>query len=352
MKKFELQIDQQKIIVPFLAILTLIALGAVLSVARSVVQPLIIAWLLSYIFGPLVKFMTRMRIPTSVSTALVVLIFLWICYSSGLFLYGRVSVFIGEYPNYEARLEEIMAGLAQRWNLTANPFVNVDWGKKVGASLVSASETTLAFFTNLVMVIIFLIFLLLGKPYSKYKLRKALSKDRAEFVDHILASITAQIGRYLSTLFLISLATGLCVWFVLNLIGVDFAITWGAMAFLFNFVPVVGSIIASVPPILIALVQFPNLWMAVLTGLCLLAIQMVIGNIIAPKVLGDKLNLSPVVVLLSLVFWGWLWGIVGALLSVPIASAIKIICENIEPLRPISVMMGSAKHYAQEFKDE
>ena len=352
MRNFDLQIDRQRIVVPFLAILTLIATGAVLSVARSVVQPLIIAWLLSYIFGPLVKFMTRMRIPTTVSTAIVVLVFLVICYSGGLFLYGRVSAFIVEYPNYELRLEAIFKEFAGRWNVTANPFVDVDWGKKIGASLVSVSETTLAFFKNLVMVIIFLIFLLLGKPYSKYKLRKAFSKDRAEFVDHILTSITAQIGRYLSTLFLISLATGICVWFVLNLIGVDFAVTWGAMAFLFNFIPIVGSILASVPPILIAIVQFPNLWMAVLTGACLLLIQVVIGNVIAPKVLGDKLNLSPVVVLLSLVFWGWLWGVVGALLSVPIASAIKIICQNIEPLRPISVMMGSSKQYAQEFKGE
>jgi len=79
----------------------------------------------------------------------------------------------------------------------------------------------------------------------------------------------------------------------------------------------------------------------------LLGIQMTIGNVIAPKVMGDKLNLSPVVILLSLVFWGWLWGPIGALLSVPIASAIKIFCANIEPLRPISIMMGSGRRYAR-----
>jgi predicted PurR-regulated permease PerM len=89
---------------------------------------------------------------------------------------------------------------------------------------------------------------------------------------------------------------------------------------------------------------------AAITAVAVVSIQMVIGNGIAPKVLGDQLNLSPVVVLLSLLFWGWLWGIAGALMSVPIAASIKIICENIPVLHPISVMMGSGVSYWREAK--
>jgi predicted PurR-regulated permease PerM len=152
---------------------------------------------------------------------------------------------------------------------------------------------------------------------------------------------------YLFLQLVISLATGVIVWFSLSLIGVDFAVTWGAMAFFLNFIPTVGSILASVPPILVALVQFPSIWPAVGTAVVLLMIQMTIGNVVAPKVLGERLNLSPVVVLISLVFWGWLWGVVGALLSVPIASAIKIVCGNVEPLRPISILMGSGRAYSK-----
>ncbi len=152
---------------------------------------------------------------------------------------------------------------------------------------------------------------------------------------------------------MISLVTGVLVWGALHLIGVDFAVTWGAMAFILNFIPTVGSIVATVPPVLVSIVQFyPQPFYPVLTLLVLLAIQFTIGNVVAPKILGDQLNLSPVVVLLSLVFWGWLWGVVGALLSVPIASAIKIVCENIEPLRPISILMGSSKRYAAEFSQQ
>ena len=201
------------------------------------------------------------------------------------------------------------------------------------------------------MVFIFLVFLLLGKPYFNYKVKKAFAPLYATRIISILNSIAGEIGRYLSVQFLISLATGILVWLALMFLGVQFAITWGALAFLLNFIPTVGSIIASVPPVLLALVQFhPSYWQSIATLLVLLTIQMSIGNVLAPKVLGDQLNLSPVVVLLSLVFWGWLWGIAGAILSVPIASAVKIVCEHIEPLHPIAVMMGAGKSYRREFE--
>jgi predicted PurR-regulated permease PerM len=166
-----------------------------------------------------------------------------------------------------------------------------------------------------------------------------------------VGSISNQIGRYLAAQFLISLITGVLVWAALVLLKIDFPVTWGATAFLLNFIPTVGSIVASIPPILLALVQYyPHYWPAVLTTICLLTIQMVMGNVITPKVMGDRLNLSPVVILLSLLFWGWLWGVVGALLSIPITCAIKITCENIEPLRIISIFMGSGKTYKKREK--
>jgi predicted PurR-regulated permease PerM len=100
---------------------------------------------------------------------------------------------------------------------------------------------------------------------------------------------------------------------------------------------------------LLALVQYypDKLWVPILTAVLLLVIQMLMGNMIEPKVMGESLNLSPVIILLSLVFFGWMWGIVGALLSVPIAASIKIVCENIEPLRPISILMGSGQGLAK-----
>jgi AI-2 transport protein TqsA len=344
------EIDRGKIMVPFLAILTLIAVGMVLKVAQSVILPLMIAWLLSYIVGPIISFTAARRVPTPLSTILVLTLLLFVCYLGGIFFFGRVTVFVGEYPRYQDKLATIIQDVSSRWQHGFNPFGGIDWPKQIGSWVGALAGNVLSFISKLIMVIIFLVFLLLGKPFFKYKLRKALPPDKAGTVDHIVSGIASQISRYLYIQFLLSFVTGCLVWLALTLLKVDFAVSWGALAFFLNFIPTLGSIMASIPPILLALVQYyPQVWPAVTTALVLTTIQMVIGNGVAPKVMGDKLNLSPVVVLLSLIFWGWLWGITGAILSVPIAAAIKIVCENVEPLRPISVMMGSGKTYSHEF---
>ncbi|HDL18350.1 MAG TPA: AI-2E family transporter [Bacteroidetes bacterium] len=139
---------------------------------------------------------------------------------------------------------------------------------------------------------------------------------------------------------LISLATGLIATIILIVFGVDFAVVWGMLTFLLNYIPNIGSIIATAPPILVAFLQFDSflrpLWITVL----LLLVQMAMGNIIEPKFMGKSLDLSPLVVILFLIFWGFLWGIVGMILAVPIAATIKIVTANFPALRPVSVLMS------------
>ena len=344
-------VDRSKITQVFLGILVLVAVGVVLKYAASVILPLIIAWLFSYLIGPVINYMTQRKVPTTLAVVIILIFLLGILYLSGTFLYARISALAAAYPRYHARMSELIATVTSQWNLGFDPFAGINWGQSVGRFLMTMSGSVFAFASKLVLVVVFLFFILLGKPFFKYKILKSFSQEKANQLSEITFSITAQIRRYLSLQFLISSVTGFLVWFALELIGVDFAITWGAMAFFLNFIPTVGSIAASIPPILLALIQFyPSIWPGVFTLISLLTIQLGIGNGIAPKVLGDQLNLSPVVILLSLLFWGWLWGIVGALLSVPVTAAIKIVCENIEPLQPISVMMGSGKSYRREFQ--
>ena len=329
----------------------LVAVGMVLKSAQSVILPLIIAWLLSYLIGPAINFMTSRKIPATLAVAIILIFLLGVFYLSFTFLYSRVSAFAAAYPRYHTRLTELVALLTSKWNLEFDPFAGFDWGQSISRGLVSLSGSIFAFVSQLVLVVIFLFFILLGKPYFKYKILKSFSAENADQISRIAFSITAQIRRYLSLQFLISFTTGILVWLALQIIGVDFPVTWGALAFFLNFIPTVGSIVASIPPILLALVQFyPSIWPGVITLIAVVTIQLGMGNALAPKIMGDQLNLSPVVVLLSLLFWGWLWGVVGALISIPIAAAIKIVCENIETLHPISVMMGSGKTYQREFK--
>lgn len=342
--------SRNRILIALLAVLVVLAVGVVLQATKAVVLPLVVAWLLSYLLSPAIAVLDRHRVPTALSTALMLFVLLLLCYLGGIFLKARVDAFVEAYPrHYEERFAVMLADLSARWKFSVDPFAGVNWGEQIRAWLVAASGSVLSFITNLLMVMIFLVFLLLGKPYFGYKLRKALSPAMAERVEGMVLSIGSGISRYLYIQFIISSITGLLVWLVLTLVHVDFAVTWGALAFFLNFIPTLGSILASIPPILLAFIQFyPQVWPAVVAASLILVIHQLLGNIIAPKVMGDNLNLSPVVVLLSLIFWGWLWGPVGAILSVPIASAIKIFCENVEPLRPISVMMGSGKAYQRE----
>ncbi len=344
-------LDRNKVSFIFLGILVLVAVGVVLKYAGTAILPLIIAWLFSFLVGPVVNFMTDRKVPATLAVFIVMIFLVGVIYLSGTFLYSRISAFAAAYPEYRARMTELIVALTSQLNLGFDPLAGINWGQGVGRFLVTLSGSIFTFASKLVLVGIFLFFILLGKPFFKYKILKSFSDHRANQLSEITYSITGQIRRYLSLQFLISLCTGCLVWLALSLIGVDFAVTWGALAFFLNFIPTVGSIASSIPPILLALVQFyPSFWPGVITFFVLLTIQLGIGNGIAPKVLGDQLNLSPVVILLSLLFWGWLWGIVGALLSIPITAALKIVCENIEPLQPVSVMMGSGKSYRREFK--
>ncbi len=347
-----MELDRGKISFIFLGILVLIAIGVVLKSAQSVILPLIIAWLLSFLIGPAINFMTARKIPATLAVAIILIILLGIFYLSFTFLYARFTAFAIAYPKYHARFTELITLVTSKWNLEFDPLAGINWGQSIGRFLASLSRSIFVFISQLVLVIIFLFFILLGKPFFRYKILKSFSAENADQISRITFSITGQIRRYLSLQFLISFTTGVLVWLALEFIGVDFAVTWGALAFFLNFIPTVGSIVASIPPVLLALIQFyPSLWPGIITLISVITIQMGMGNALAPKVMGDQLNLSPVVILLSLLFWGWLWGIVGALISIPIAAAIKIVCENIETLHPISVMMGSGKVYRREFKD-
>lgn len=333
----------------FLGILALFAVGFVLKTAQSVVVPLLIAWLISYLLAPVVTFLVRrLRIPAPLAVGCVVLLFLLAAWGAGVVIQQRLLAFAKAFPAYQEKLVALNTHYGQQLNIPATILQDLDWTAQIGPLVLRTSKFFMSFISNAVLVLIFLVFMLLAKPYSNDKLRAALP-DRADNIIELTNTISRQIGAYLGALFIISLTTGLCVWGALAWLGIEFAFTWGLLAFVLNFIPTIGSIVASIPPILIALVQgSPNIWPAVLTALVLLVIQMGLGNFVAPKVYGDRLNLSPVVILLFLVFWSWLWGIVGALLSVPIAAAIQIALAQIPPLAPLATLMGSGRKYMRK----
>ncbi len=345
--------DRFRVLVFLIAIIALVAAGVVLKAAKGVILPLIFAWLLSYLFTPIVRFMEKKKVPTFLTIIVILALFLGFCTLGVFFMNTRILAFASAYPRYYDSLISLAQSLTANLDIPAEFWSGINWGQRIGAYLLSLSGSLVSLLSNLVLVIIFMVFILSGAPYYKYKVRKAFSETNTNMVINIIETISTDISRYLTLQFFISAVTGFLFWVVLEIAGVDFAITWGVFTFVLNFIPTIGSIIATIPPILLAVVQFyPSPVPAVVITVLLVAIQQVMGNVLSPKIMGDELNLSPVVILVSLLFWGWLWGIVGALLSVPMLSVIKIVCENIPPLHPISVMMGSGKAYRREFKNK
>ena len=187
---------------------------------------------------------------------------------------------------------------------------------------------------------IFWIFMILGKTQFEERLKSAFRNNR-EQIEWFISSINTQLQSYIVIKTITSLTTGIIVTLILWIYGIDFAIFWGLLTFILNFIPNIGSIIATVFPIVISLLEFGFGFGTISMSILLILNQNIIGNIVEPHFLGRQMDLSPVFVLFSLIFWGWIWGIAGMFLSVPIAAGLKILFSNIEPLKPIAVLISS-----------
>lgn len=335
-----------------LGVLAAFALGYVLKVGKTVMVPLVFAWLLSYALAPLVRFFSRRRVPAVLTVTLVIGVVVLVLTVAAFVISQQVSVAVQVAPDYYDRFLAISKDLAAKFQVPPSFWSSVDWSAELRRNLFTLSSSVVSIGSKFAMTVFFLVFILLGSPYSEAKMRTAFDRESDRLrVTSILDRISKQISSFLSMQTLISAVTGLCVWAALALLGVELAGTWGLLAFLLNFIPTVGSIVASVPPIVVALVQgYPSLWLALMTAGALLVIQMTIGNIISPKVMGDNLHLSPVTILVSLLVWGLIWGVPGALLAVPMACMLKIVCDAFPSLKPLAVLVGSGKVYAREEK--
>lgn len=334
-----------------LSVLVVIAVGAVLLALRTVLLPFVGAVLLSYLFKPIISWSNKRGIPTFVSLIGVIVIVLVIVVGFGFTLYGTTAAFIDALPRYETRIESITdealmytEHLGARWNIDVSEFasqspLNV---RTFVQATQSAFSSFLLVFSNGFIVILFLLFILAGTGNLAPKIAMAFSSERAETLYHIARNIDAQIKQYLLTKSLVSLITGAIATIILLVLGVDFPYLWGFLTFLLNFIPNFGSIISTVFPVTISFLQFDTLFVPFLVLVLLITTQSVMGNVFEPRIMASSLNLSPLVVLFSLIFWAWLWGIWGMVLAVPITSSLKIMCENIAPLHPLAVLMGGA----------
>jgi predicted PurR-regulated permease PerM len=335
-----------------LAVITFILSAAVLKLTSAIVLPFTISLLLALVTSPFVTFLVQHKIPRVVSIGLVVVFLIAGLGVCGMVLFTSGRTLLTLYPKYEARLTEIYVWAARFFELSYNDqlsfFENL-WSQigirnNVRIITLSLSNNFFSFLRDALMVVLFMVFLLFEAVFFKEKLNRAFEGERAVQIKKISSDLMTQITRYLSIKFIISLITGLVVGIGLRIVGVEFAVVWGVIQFILNFIPTIGSIAIGVVISFFSLVQFwPDAAPVVATALIMLGSNMILGTILEPQIMGDNLGLSPLVVLLSLMIWGWLWGFAGLILAVPMMVIVKIVCENIPMLEPISILLGSHK---------
>lgn len=326
----------------YLFIIALVAVGAVLRLTGSIFVPFVIAVLLSFVFSPVVTFLVKRHVPRFVAISFVLVLFLAFGFLIALIIYSSFQSLLREFPTYQARFSQLLQDLIARFDLPADIASQLEITRTVGNTLLSFSGNFMSFASGFMVVLIFLLFLLMEKPYTRSKLALAVRDETTRRLSRVLLHITSQIGRYVAVKLFVSSLTAVVVYIAFSIIGVDFPFVWGVLTFLFNFIPSIGSVAITFISGVFALVQFLPEWNPAIAAFASMATaQFIIGNVIDPKMLGDRLNLSPVILLLTLLLWGWLWGTAGLFLAVPLTVAIKIVFENVPGLEAFGILMGT-----------
>lgn len=313
--------------------------------------PLAIALLFVYALGVPLNIMKKLKVPNGLRILLVVSGILGVVYLLGRLISLNVREFHQQLPRFEFMFWQYTSQILELVGLTVAEaretyasfvasFTQADF-KPVGVLLKSLSGSFFAFLGNSIWILLFMAFIMAGGDGFSEKITGAFGEKEAASILEARARINTAVQHYLGLKTLISAITGFLVFLALFLFDVHFAMLWGVLAFMLNFIPNIGSLVSVVPPVAIALFQTGSIGRAIAVACVLTGIQLVVGNVVEPKVMGKGLNLSPLVVLLSLLFWGWVWGIPGMLLSVPLTAALKIGMEQIEVTRPLARMMSA-----------
>ena len=322
---------------------SLVIVVAGLRAAQPILLPFLISVFLAVISFPAVHWMTGRRVPAWLAVTAIVTLMMGIGLGIAALAGTSLNDFSANLPGYQTRLaketEVFLGWLESAGALPSKRMIldQIDPGAAMGLAAVLLSGIG-AVFANTFLILLTVVFILLEVSSFPVKLRAAFG-DRAALFPQF-SRFSESVIRYLAIKTAASLATGAAVFLWLWVLGVDFPLLWGLLAFLLNFVPNIGSAIAAVPPVLLALIQF-GVPRSILVAGGFLLLNFVVGNIVEPRFLGRGLGLSTLVVFLSLVFWGWLWGAVGMLLSVPLTMTLKIALESRPDTRWIAVLLGS-----------
>ena len=367
------RIIQDKTVKFFIVVIGLVFIAVVLKELQHIFIPLVIAYLLFFLFNPLNNLCERIGLPLAATIVIDVIIISVIAWGVSFFIIDSFGRFGSQFPEYAQKLNALVSSTAASLGIRdtyLTKFSIQDLLQTIDYKLLAGNvfNSTFSMLGNVLFVLFFFIFIVTGhastyesikKRYVNKKVEPELKKIRQKYGDSPLESesevdqwmgnklnierhekeeklagtfreINGQIKKYIISKIAVNLSAAVIVTIMLSLFGVDFPVIWGLFVFLFNFIPTIGSAIALVLPAVMVLIQFGSIGFALLIALIIGVVQTLCFNILEPSIIGKKLNLNPLLILLSVLLWGYIWGIAGMILSVPLTAIIKIIISNSE----------------------
>jgi AI-2 transport protein TqsA len=329
-------------------LLSSIAIVVILIYGKSILIPLVFALLLWFLVRKInagldkVKFM-REKFPSWLKTLITsTLMFLLLAFVSNA-LSANIIHIANSYSKYQTNINTVTLELNRIFNIDAMDFIKnqsgtLDYGKILGSVFNTISDML----GNAFMILLYTVFIFLEESHFGNKL-SAVFTDEKQYanVTDILSKIHKSIADYIGLKTLMSLITGTASYFVLLLIGIDSPLFWASLIFALNYIPTIGSLIATLFPAVFALLQFGEITPSLIILVGVGAIQVLVGNLLEPRLMGNSLNMSPLITIIALSFWGAIWGITGMILSIPITVIIVIICAQFEESKSVAILLSA-----------
>ncbi len=328
----------------FIVMAAIIIVLAGIKAAAGIVEPFLLSIFIAIIFSPFFGWLNDKGMPSSLSLFLVIILIIFIVGLLGILIGSSVHDFSSNLSYYEQRLHEE----AQSTLLFLNGYgievpkeeINAIFDTNRLMKIAAGGLKSLGgMLTNGFVIILTVAFMLLESTHLTQKIN--LASTQADMIVQ-LNTIIDKIKKYMLIKTYISLFTGALVWAILLLFQIDYAILWAVFAFFLNYIPNIGSLLAAVPPVLLGLIQFGFIT-AVEISVAYILINIIIGSILEPKLMGSGLGLSTLIVFLSLIFWGWLLGPIGMLLSIPLTIMAKIVFDSKPNTKWIAIMLGTGE---------
>jgi AI-2 transport protein TqsA len=320
---------------------------ALLTLGKDLLIPMVLAIFIWYLINILADSIAllqigKFRLPRVICFILALFVIIGSLTLFTNLVSSSINNVIKTAPTYQANVEKLIDEGATLFGLEESPQLNEIITKIDFSKILQGLGVTLAgFIGNAGLILIYTLFIFLEQKGFLPKIDRMVGdSNQREKVRRIMARIYRDTKTYIGIKTFTSLLTGVVSYAIMKSIGLDFAMFWALLIFLFNYIPTIGSIVATVFPSILALVQYPTAGPFLVIAIGVAATQMVVGNIIEPRLMGNTLNLSPLVILLSLALWGSIWGIPGAILCVPITVLMAIIFSNFEATRPVAVMLS------------